>query len=313
MSKTPEEVSSSTFPSVKQNYATAYQPEPPPIPILVIKKQILPVTIYDFNGSLAQYAHLVDTFLDKNALIIVCVDCSRPDDSNLNDLLDILTLKLSKTTSFKILPVLTKCDLIPNAGLIRQACERVESLIDENLCIKLSEIRAELKKIENLSQINASQSDRLKHLAQTQSNLNPDVYGRCMPVGSVKMQGIVELASVIREIVFTPTMSKKTTTFADVNKKVPVFWTEVENYACNQLSEMPSTKTLSENGKFKWTQPQTMNMFCVEFNELKVNFQLKFNLVLRMKEKFNNFIKGKNCGKIRNESFSRADYEIYEW
>lgn len=273
-----EEVSS--FANVKLNECTAAATAAaetsttPTTPF--IKKQILPVTIYDFNGSLTRYAHLADTFLDKHALIIVCVDCSRADDdqhySNLVDLLDVLFLKMSKTTSFKILPVLTKCDVISggSSSAMRQACERVETLIAETLSVKLSEIRVELKKIESLPQINASQSDRLKHLAQTQSNLmNPDVYGQCIPVGSVKMQGIEQLAGVIRQIVLAPESSK---IFGDVNKKVPVFWTEVENYACNSLSEMPSTKNLSENGKFKWTQPQTMNMFCMEYTEFKVIF-----------------------------------------
>lgn len=263
-----EEVSS--IANAKLNETTAATSTTPTTPF--IKKQILPVTIYDFNGSLTRYAHLADTFLDKHALIIVCVDCSRADDdehySNLVDLLDVLFLKMSKTTSFKILPVLTKCDLISGSSAMRQACERVETLIAETLSVKLSEIRVELKKIESLPQINASQSDRLKHLAQTQSNLiNPDVYGQCIPVGSVKMQGIEQLAGVIRQIVLDPESSK---IFGDVNKKVPVFWTEVENYACNSLSEMPSTKNLSENGKFKWTQPQTMNMFCMEYTEFKV-------------------------------------------
>lgn len=240
------------------------------------KKQILPVTIYDFNGSLAQYAHLFDIFLDKTALIILCIDGSKIDHSTsyLSDLLDFIFLKLSKVTSFTILPVLTKSDMISASSNqtaeveVRQRCRRVEEMIAAHLRTRLDEIRAELKKIESLSQINTSQSDRLKQLAQTQANLNPDVYKSCIPVSSMKMFGFEQLDDVIKEIVFRSSRKK---IFADVNKKVPVFWTEVENFACNKLAELPSTKNISESGKIKWSQPQTMNIFCIDYNEYKVN------------------------------------------
>lgn len=238
-------------------------------PPAAVKKQILPVTIYEFNGSLPQYSHIMDTILDKNALVIICVDASSINHDKLTDLLDTMFLKMSKNTSFKILPVLTKSDLVPNSAQLKQSCDKIEHLIAENVNKKLVEIRGELNKIESLSQINASQSDRLKQLAQTQSNLSPDVHGQCLSVSSVRMVGIEQLAGVIREIVMGPKSRKKM--FADVNTKVPVFWSEVENYACNKLAEMPSTKSMSETGKIKWSQPQNMNMFCVDFSEFKVD------------------------------------------
>lgn len=216
-----------------------------------------------------QYSHLIDTFMDKNALIIICIDClSIQNQNNISELVDLIFLKICKTTTFRILPVLTKCDMLSSPVLVKQACEKIETLLAENLRTKLNEIRVELKKIESLSQINASQSDRLKHLAQTLSNLNPDIHNQCIPVSSLKMLGIEQLAGVIREIVVEPKPGKKV--FLDVNKKVPVFWTEVENFACNKLAEMPSTKNMSESGKIRWNQPQTMNMFCMEFSDLKV-------------------------------------------
>lgn len=253
------------------------------------KKQILPVTIYDFNGSLAQYAHLFDIFLDKTALIILCIDGSKIDQSTsyLSDLLDFVFLKLSKITSFTILPVLTKTDMISASSNqtaeveVRQRCRRVEEMIAAHLRTRLDEIRAELKKIESLSQINTSQSDRLKQLAQTQANLNPDVYKSCIPVSSMKMFGFEQLDDVIKEIVFRSSSRKKI--FADVNKKVPVFWTEVENFACNKLAELPSTKNISESGKIKWSQPQTMNIFCIDYNEYKVNKYIRIYFLLQAK------------------------------
>lgn len=217
----------------------------------------------------------MDTFLDKNALIIICVDSSKLDDEDetnyLNDLLDIIILKMSKTTSFCVLPVLTKCDiLLAQTNDVRVACERLKLQISVYMSKKLEEIRNELKKFENQSQINASHSDRLKQLAQTQSHLNNfDIfYKNSLPlaVSSVKMLEIDQLADFIKEIVTT----KKA--FADVNKKVPVFWVEVENYACNKLIDITTT-TASQTTTLKWTQQQSINMLCIEYNEYKVSFK----------------------------------------
>lgn len=260
------------------------------------KKQILPITIYDFNGSLSQYGHLMEFFLDKNALIIICIDSTsfnlheednndninKADEieKNLSDLLDLIFMRMSKTTSFMILPVLTKCDHMGGGSqsvLTKLMCQKIEDFMHTYLRTKLEQIKVELKKIESLAHITASQSDKLKQLAQAQTNLNPDIYKQCLPVCSVKMLGIEALAVAIKDIVLGGGgVSKKY--FPDVNKKVPVFWTEVENYACNKIAEMSNTWLLGEGGNnnkqqrtsSNQQQQQSIKMFCVDYEEYKV-------------------------------------------
>ena len=259
------------------------------------KKTSLPVTIYDFNGSISQYGHLFDLFIDKTALILLCIDstnyCGSSESQStqetterfenyLTNLLDLIFLKMSKHTSFCILPLLTKCDKIPKGDITsgqtptRTIAARVESFIRNHLNARLNDIQIELKKIEQLSHISASQSDRLKHLVQTQSNLNPEIYKKCLTSSSLKMQGIGVLTRTIKEVVLG---DKKH--FPNVNEKVPAFWTEVENYAVRVLGEIPSTKLVNEKLKIvtRYGLP-SMSMLCVDYDEYKEKIVEKYGM-----------------------------------
>jgi hypothetical protein len=39
----------------------------------------MPIHIYDFNGSINQFAHVLHLFMDKTALLICVIDCSKID------------------------------------------------------------------------------------------------------------------------------------------------------------------------------------------------------------------------------------------
>lgn len=277
------------------------------------KKTCLPVSIYDFNGNIEQYGHLFDLFIDKSALFIICVDCTNYSfnekqlseggfektdkfEDYLGSLLDLLFLKMSKNTSFYLLPVLTKIDKIPKSSqsyarlyeedpnnpvkanqtqiITKLIAKKVENFIRNHLNSRLNDIKTELKKIEQLPHISASQSDRLKQLIQTQTNLNPEIYKKCLTVSSTKMEGVRLLTRSIKEIA---TSNKKY--FPDINKKVPAFWTEVEKYACNVLGEMPTTKFINDRIRIVSSSNQaSMSMLCVDYEEYKEKIVEKFGM-----------------------------------
>ncbi len=151
----------------------------------------IPVCIYDFNGLLAQYHHLIEIFIDKSALLVICVDASRIQANHTNlkgdadweiylrKLLDLIVFKMSKITQYSILFVLTKSDQIldeDNPQLEEFLVKKVENFISGYFELRLEDIRAELAKIELAQNITASQSDRLKQLIQTQKNLKPHIF-----------------------------------------------------------------------------------------------------------------------------------------
>jgi Leucine-rich repeat (LRR) protein len=225
-------------------------------------KTCMPVTIYDFNGSIQQYGHLFDVFIDKHSLILLCVDATvylsmnreriRKYEMYLRNLLDILFLKMSKTIKFFIVPVLTKVDQIPTngaqQGLDRKSLvERVNFLIQNQLERKLNDIKSELNKFEQQTQISASQSERLKQLVQTQSNLSPFIHKQCVAFSAKSMFGVRTLLETVKQVILDNSKH-----FPDVNKKVPTFWLEVENHACNVLSEMPTTRYVDDRLRIQY-------------------------------------------------------------
>lgn len=265
----------------------------------VPKKTIVPVSVYDFNGSIRQYAHLIDVFMDKNALILLCIEAvgfnemltnrqaehSVAYEKTLNDLLDVLFLKMSKTVTFLILPVLTKIDRLNTTNVnVKSLCVEVENFLKANLSAKLDDVKKDLRKIEQLSHITASQSDKLKQLALTQSNLNPDIYRQCIPVSSLKLDGIDQLLASINEIV---SLYKKY--FPDVNKKLPVFWNEVEAYTVNVLGtgvvqqprNLDNERSTGRSSSFKplsvSTVAQTIPMISIDYDEYREKVCALFN------------------------------------
>lgn len=243
---------------------------------IVNKKSVLPITVFDFNGNLNQFGHLTGLFLDKKSLILLCFDATVLVESeekfqkNLGQLLDHILLKMSKNHPFSIIPVLTKIDAYPDLDKITLA-EKVEQLIKQHIQTRLNKIKEDLKEIEKLPQINASHSDRLKQLVQTQANLNPDIYQNCMLVSSLKMDGISQLNNAIKQIVFN---NKKN--FPSVNMKIPSFWIEVEKFATLTLSETPNLKYYDD--KIKIVSASSMSILCVDFAEYRIKIVEKYGM-----------------------------------
>lgn len=243
---------------------------------LAIKKNVMPITIYDFNGSLNQFGHLSNLYLDKKALVIFCFDSTVLINSQdrfvirLNDFLDHLFLKMSKNSSFSIIPILTKIDECP-AESRHALCELVDQLINQHLDKRLKQIKDDLKEIEKLPQINASQSDRLKQLAQTQGNLNPDLYQNCLPISSLKMEGIPQINKIIKQFVYN---NKKT--FGTVNQKIPSFWLEIEKFATNSLSENPHLKYYDD--KIKIISSNSISILCIDYVEYRSKIVEKYGM-----------------------------------
>lgn len=243
---------------------------------LIIKKSVLPITIYDFNGNFDQFGHLSNLFLDKKALLIVCFDSNTLIKSqeifekNLINLLDHLFLKMSKNSPFSIIPILTKIDEIP-IDKRTAMCELVDQLINKHLQNRLNQIKEDLKVIEKLPQISASQSDRLKQLVQTQGNLNPDLYDTCLPIASLKMEGISQINQIIKQLVYN---NKKT--FASVNQKIPSFWLEIEKFATQTLSEIPHLKYYDD--KIKIISPSSISILCMDYSEYRAKIVEKYGM-----------------------------------
>ena len=217
------------------------------------KKIRMPISVYDFNSSIDKFGHLINMFLDKSALIIICIDSVSilKQENNLEknfewevylkQLLDLIILKMSKNNFFYLLPVMTKKDQLRELEDYEFVSARVTSCIQAHIHFRLNDIKAELKSIELLPSISASQSDRLKHLAQLQANLKPEIYATGQLINSITLDGIKELSDSILKIV---TSNRKY--FPDVYNKVPTFWSEIEHFALNVLSETPKTKYQNE-------------------------------------------------------------------
>jgi hypothetical protein len=107
--------------------------EPRPMPVLPLKPiKSLPVTIFDFSGSLEYYEHM-SLFIDAKALHLICIhtsDFHQTIPENIEDvfnetfditpypiiiqllqILQILCEKITKTNGIMILPVATFIDL----------------------------------------------------------------------------------------------------------------------------------------------------------------------------------------------------------
>lgn len=258
----------------------------------------LPVHVYDFNGSISQFTHLLHLFLDKTALILICIDSScinLNEETNedvsktiqanwkvyLKELLDLMILKMNKSSNYYIVPVLTKADKVlkPNSKLneenlnfnkqiVQAAISKVEEVILNHINSRLKDIRDELKQIESLTNITACHSDRLKQLVQIQSSLMPQMHKQWHIVSSSKMEGIDLLSKDILNLV-----SNEKKYFPFVNEKVPTFWTEVEKYACNTMCNMYASKLQVANKAMKMR-----SMLCVDFEYFKDTIIEKYGM-----------------------------------
>lgn len=298
-----------------------------PIPSSVVenKTRVMNVHIYDANGSLTNYAHILDLFLDKSSLIILCIDATKfaclnessdelsmECERNLKGWLDLILLKMSKNISFHIIPVLTKCDKmnkksslideidatsrVNSAVTLNNSFEtsssasltmttsvttskiaflatKIESLIASHISDRLNDIRLELKKIESLGDISPSQSDRLKQLVQTRANLNPNVHKSVLCVSALKMDGIASLTDAIRSIVYNNPKQ-----FVDVNKKVPTFWLDMEEFACNVLSTMSYRKLYNDDVDEESGAESNLNALFLNYGYYKDRLVQKYGM-----------------------------------
>ena len=254
-----------------------------------IYKSAMQCTIYDFNGSLKQFGHLIGNFVDKSALIIICIDATHlaqnTDEAsielNLKKYLDIILFKMAKNISFYILPVLTKLDKLfkvkiedlKSNVILKSITAKVETWLKSHISSRLEDIRSELKKIEQLSEKSSHELDRLKNLAQIQANITPHLHN-CLGISSLKMLGVNELNSTVKEIV-----CDNQKYFPEVNRKIPTFWIEVEKYVCNDLCEIPTTKYVEEGIEIiNNPDNPSLSMLFIDYNYYKVKTIEKYGM-----------------------------------
>jgi Leucine-rich repeat (LRR) protein len=265
------------------------------------------VSIYDFNGSLNQFQHLTEMFLDKCALIVLAIDAPSVQADELNSngeikwssylkrLLDMISLKTTKNNTYFLLPVLTKWDRVVNPRndpeVDNSVVAKVERFFHAHLKSRLDDIREELRLIELLPNISASQSDRLKHLVNTQNNLTPTIYSQFQRVSSTRSKNIDKLAQTIQDIVLGD--QKR---FPSINTKVPTFWTEVERFCTTVLSALPKTKFVNNNLHISPSSIETqMSILLVEYDFYKKTIVEKYGMS-HLVESITKYLS--SCGKI---------------
>jgi hypothetical protein len=270
---------------------------------------VCPVHIYDFNYHDERVCHLLNSFIDKHSVLLLCLDCQRLlelfSDSNeyassnleyktqLFNLLDSLTLRMSKHVSYAILPVITKSDLIEETEDLNELLVKTRAMLDNYVNTKLTEISLEIKKIESLPKINASQSDRLKQLIQMRTFIEPYIYKTCLAVSSLKGDGIEELSGTVEAII----KENPKKNYQLIQNKVPTFWLEVEKYVASHLAELPSIK--NENGNIRIINNSSheldISILCFDANMYKEKLVKKFGMRHMVDQILINM---SSCGKI---------------
>lgn len=288
----------------------------------------MPMSIYDMNGSIEQFGHLANFFIDKSALILFCVDITTFDErfagdiikaeENLKYWLDVIFFKMSKICNFYLLPVATKCDkyisstrssismLSDRLALKRSSVISLNDKLDDNSSLwidnsnsfskenklrlknltnsilekihkhfdsRLDYLKAELETIESQTKISASQSDRLKTLANLLNNTKPGIHSYMPIVSSLTMDGISQLNDVIKSIV-----CNNETYFPNVNKKVPSLWIEVEKFVFSKLNRTPMTRFADDSIRQSANILTTLSGLCIEFDEFKDRIVEKYGM-----------------------------------
>jgi hypothetical protein len=282
----------------------------------------MPMSVYDINGSLDQYGHLTYFFIDKTALIILCIDITTFDESMGSDVekaeerlklwLDMILFKMSKTCNFYLLPVATKCDLYISSTRINSSrkpsakenkaklvlddsdlwyenvdvftkntkiklkniTDNILNKIHQHFDTRLGFVKTELEKIENLTKISASQSDRLKNLAALYTYCKPGIHQQIPIVSSVTMHGMQSFNEIIRSIV-----CNNEKFFPNVNKKIPTLWIEVEKYVFSRLNRIPMTRFADDSVRYSPSHSlSSISGLCIDFEEYKEKITEKYGM-----------------------------------
>ncbi|CAF4519735.1 unnamed protein product [Rotaria sp. Silwood1] len=256
----------------KQNISVSNQPQPatpspstatprPPVSTEVIK--VLPVTVFEFNGSSDYYEHM-SPFIDTSALHLICIhtaDFHQTTPASIEDifngkfdilssntitqlfqLLQLLCEKASKTRAIMILPVATCIDLYDkraNQDKI-EVLEKINSFFKFYLQYRIDRIKHEMESIHSLHTISSSLSDRLKtytSLLNITIQIEP-----CQSISSLTFQGIDELNRTIQRCVLT-----QKPIFPYVDRILPTLWAETNQYIESLAESLPVPYLLWEN------------------------------------------------------------------
>ncbi|CAF0735438.1 unnamed protein product [Rotaria sordida] len=236
-------------------------PPRPPVPTELIK--ILPVTLFDFNGSSDYYEH-ISPFIDTSALHLICIhaaDFHQTTPSSIEDifnskfdisssntiiqlfqLLQLLCEKATKTRAIMILPVATCIDLYDqrsNEDKIK-VLEKINNFFKFYLQYRTDRIKHEMDSIHSLHTISSSLSDRLKTYTSL-LNINIQIES-CQSISSLTFQGIDELNRTIQRCVLT-----QKSIFPYVDRILPTLWAETNQYIESLAELLPVPYLLWEN------------------------------------------------------------------
>lgn len=244
-----------------------------------IIKYKMPISLFDLNGFLKDYYHLMHYFIDRTALVLFCIDANDYLEEQITLWLDYLLFKIGKKTSFFIVPVITKCDLVTDFNKIEI---EIQKLLNNLVQSKLDQLKNELTEIQDSTRISPSLSDKLKHLANLYSSFKPDIHKKCLFTSSRTMFGIKELDTLIKQVV----LDNQEKYFSKVNTSVPTLWLEVEKYlqsvySVNNLQSslsMRGSSSLSYSGDKRNVSICGSSSIFIDYNELKFKIISKFGM-----------------------------------
>ena len=283
----------------------------------------MPISIFDINGSSDRFGHLSHFFIDRRALTMICIDITTFDESMGSDLkkseerlkywLDMVIFKMSKTCSFYLLPVATKCDLyishhkrksskspVKESNSKREAsesptwfvngdtfskttqmkinviCSTILSKIRGHFESRLLFVKSEVAKIVSLSTIPHSSYARLLKLREVQEALEnfKGIHDQVAVISSLTMHGMNQLNQTVNSIIFNNELY-----FPNVNKKIPTLWIEVEKFVQTRLNRIPVTRFTDETSRQANTNAiSSISGLCIDYEEYKERITDKYGM-----------------------------------
>jgi hypothetical protein len=283
----------------------------------------MPISIFDINGSSDQFGHLYQFFMDRRALIMICIDITTFDESmgsniykseeRLKYWLDMILFKMSKTCSFYILPVVTKCDLYmsnhkrkSSKSPVKEANSKrvnnksplwfeigdtftktaqtkinsissiILSKIRDHFVSRLEFVKSEIAKIVALSIIPHSLYARLLKLKEVQDALEnfKGIHDHVAVISSLTMHGMHQLNQTVNSIICDNELY-----FPSVNKKIPTLWIEVEKYVQSRLNRIPATRFTDETSRQSNANAiSSIFGLCIDYEEYKERITDKYGM-----------------------------------
>ena len=228
-------------------------PPTPSIPAEIIK--ILPLSIYDFNGSFEYYEHM-SPFINNKALHLLCIhtaDFHQSIPENIEDLfngkfdissssilkelfqiLQLLCEKATRTHGILILPIATCIDLYDKRSKEdkNEVIEKLNNFFKLYLQHRIDGIKHEMEVIDSLSKISSSLTDRLKTYTAL-LNIHIQIES-CQLISSLTFQGFDDLNRTIQRCVL---MEK--TFFPHVDRILPTLWAETNQFIESLADSLP--------------------------------------------------------------------------